>query len=291
MVGTMHTDYAPRARPQTAPAACFPPPHCLCLHAPRVLACGASCVRSELAPTGNTHLYSTVSLCMLDRTSEEPGPLVAAACSRRSRLPTHRMMRNWAVQSLRVLQCVVASNSPPCNRMGNVCTVAAWRRSCGRCYLPLAIFAALRPWLANHAAILLPCHACHYLPPQCVTAPEPFHTENVFDSRGRCLWGKGVPTFGCSYRVAQNPTCTVSVKLTDAEYRKSESSWWIARLRRRFRGSGTASPHFWDGFGCLQPPALAKRTKKTRQRVPTSSAHTMSVFIWARSLLPKTIAF
>jgi hypothetical protein len=139
MVGTMHTDYAPRARPQTAPAACwletlahlheqpeaihshprpysprhtpqprphnplarpqttpaacFPPPHHLCLHAPRVLACGASCVRCELAPTGNTHLYSTVSKCMLDRTPEEPGPLVVAACSRRSRLPTHGKMR------------------------------------------------------------------------------------------------------------------------------------------------------------------------------------------------------
>ena len=125
MVGTMHTDYAPRARPQTAPAACFPPPHCLCLHAPRVLACGASCVRCELAPTGNTHLYSTVSKCMLDRTPEEPGPLAAAACSRRSRLPTHRMMRTWAARSLRVLHCAVASSSPPCNRMGNVGTAGS----------------------------------------------------------------------------------------------------------------------------------------------------------------------
>ena len=72
--------------------------------------------------------------------------------------------------------------------------------------------------------------------------------------------GQGVPCCGCSYCFPQKFTCTVSVKLTDDEYRKSESSWWIARLRRRFRGSGTASPHFWDGFGLFCFPTLCTYT-------------------------------
>jgi hypothetical protein len=249
MVGTMHTDYAPRARPQTAPAACwletlahlheqpeaihshprpysprhtpqprphnplarpqttpaacFPPPHHLCLHAPRVLACGASCVRCELAPTGNTHLYSTVSKCMLDRTPEEPGPLVAAACSRRSCLPTHRMMRTWAARSLRVLQCAVASSSPPCNRMGNVGTAGS---------LPVEP----RPQFSSGHSLHIsspttritridPSSRSCWSPAISVLHPRSSHsTPKPFSFSEVAVCGQGVPCCGCSYCCPQN---------------------------------------------------------------------------------------
>ena len=130
--------------------------------------------------------------------------------------------------------------------------------------------AAAAAFFRLHSAhgLCLPTHTTHRpffpvmrAPGHPSASPRLSHsTPKTFSIPEDAVCGVGVPCCGCSYCFPQKFTCTVNLKLTDAEYLKSESSWWIARLRRRFRGSGTASPHFWDGFGLFCFPTLCTYT-------------------------------